>query len=267
MKVEIYEPGVNKDNRGNFCLWYGKSGVGKTATVLQTAADPIVHIIAERGQEHLTIQAINRPDIKLITAYYEGWDDCLDYLQNIDNFKGIKTLLFCSLTHVMNIRLKDEILEENHEARTLEARVKKQSLEKELTNRVKGTPEMYGALSNQMFRLMTAFEQLTIAGVDVHCTARDDSMPKWDRSLSCAPALAGKEFPRDMKGAFDFIGLIESNINSNGLVSYPPLVSCDDNGSYVSKWTGVKPEGGVIRKPFNVAKMLEVAHGLNGKEK
>ncbi|MEN6422369.1 MAG: hypothetical protein ABFD76_10530, partial [Smithella sp.] len=86
--------------------------------------------------------------------------------------------------------------------------------------------------------------------------------PKWDRSLSCAPALAGKEFPRDMKGYFDFIGLVESRFDNDGVVIYPPVVSCDDDGSFVSKWTGIKPNGGVIQKPFDVTKMFNVAHGI-----
>ena len=50
MKVSVYKPDQHTDDRGNFCLWYGDSGVGKTATPLQTMEDPINWIIAERGQ-------------------------------------------------------------------------------------------------------------------------------------------------------------------------------------------------------------------------
>jgi hypothetical protein len=95
----------------------------------------------------------------------------------------------------------------------------------------------------------------------VHWTARDQDNPKWNLELSCGPALAGKEFPRDMKGFFDFIGMVESRVDDSGHIVYPPVVSCDDNGAYLSKWTGIKPEGGVIRKPFNIQKMFAVAHG------
>jgi hypothetical protein len=260
MKVSVYKPSSKQDDdRGNFCLWYGKSGVGKSATVLQTAQDPIMHIIAERGQEDLTIKAIGRLDIKLKVAYYEGWDDLLEFVYDLKNFTKIKSVLFDSLTHVMNLHLKDEILEENYDSRE---KKNTNTSEKDLTTRVKGTIEMYGVLSGQMFRLMKGFEQLTIAGIDVHCTARDMENPKWDRSLACAPALAGKEFPRDMKGSFDFIGLLESRFDNNGLIVYPPAVSCDDDGSYVSKWTGIKPIGGVIKKPYNVQKILDTAHGV-----
>ena len=257
MRIETYKPNASgtKDNRGNFCLWYGKSGCGKSSTLLQTSQDPIFWILAERGQVDLTLKAIKRPDIKLRIGYYEGWDDLLATVYDIRNFDKIKTVIFDGLTHVMNIHLADEIMDENYDA------MDKKKIEKDLTARVKMSQEGYGTLSKQMSRLMKGFEQLTIAGIDVHCTARDDSTPKWDRALACAPALAGKEFPRDMKGFFDFIGLLETRVDENGEVVYPPVVSCDDTGSYLSKWTGIKPPGGVIRKPFDVKKLLAVAHG------
>ena len=199
MKVEIYKPNVASQTRGNFCLWYGKSGVGKSASILRYAADPIMWIIAERGQVDLTIKAISRPDLKLKVAYYEGWDDCLDFIYDLSNFEKIKSVLFDGLTHIMNIHLADEILDENYRA------MDKEKIDKDLTVRVKLSLEGYGALSKQMGRLMKGFERLTVAGIDVHCTARDDDRPKWNRELTCAPALAGKEFSRDMKGFFDFL--------------------------------------------------------------
>ena len=159
------------------------------------------------------------------------------------------------MTHIMNIHLADEILAENFEARDVSKSVK------DLTTRVKGTPEMYGALSKQMSRLMTACQNLCLEGIDVAWIARDMDNPKWNLSLACGPAIAGKEFPRDMKGFFDFIGMLESRYDDEGLVIYPPVVSCDDDGAYLSKWTGIKPEGGVIRRPFNLQKMLAVAQG------
>ena len=253
MKIEIYKPGTSIQ-RGNFCLWYGKSGVGKSATLLQTCEDPIFWIIAERGQTDLTIQAINRLDIKLKIGYYENWDDLLSIVYNVDNFAKIRSIVFDGLSHVMNIHLADEIMDENYSA------MDKDKIDKDLTMRVKLSQEGYGAMSKQMGRLMKGFEVLTRNGIDVHCTARDQDNPKYNRELACGPALSGKEFPRDVKGFFDFIGLVETRIVDKEVV-YPPLVSCDDDGSYLSKWTGVKPPGGVIRKPFNVRRMMEIAHG------
>lgn len=258
MKFEIYKPGQDLSTatkRGNFILIYGKSKVGKSATCLATAEDPIFWMLMERGQVDLTLKAIKRPDLRLKVGYYEGWDDLLDVTDDLNNFKNIKTLLFDGLTHIMNIHLSDELMEESFDARD------KSKIDKELSSRAKMTPENYGVLSKQMVRLMKAFERLTVNGIDVICTARDQDAPKWNKSLSCGPALAGKEFPRDIKGFFDFIGLIESRFDEDGNVIYPPLASFDDDGTYLSGWTGIKPASGVVRKQFNVQKMLAVAHG------
>lgn len=261
MKFEIYKPGQDLSTattRGNFILIYGKAKVGKSATCIATAEDPIFWIVAERGQIDLTLKAINREGLRLKVGYYEGWDDLIEVVYDLDNFKGFKTVVFDGLTHVMNIHLSDELIEESFDARDTS------KIEKELASRGKMTTENYGVLSKQMVRLMKGFERLTIAGIDVICTARDSSTPKWDRSLACAPALAGKEFPRDIKGFFDFVGLIESQFDEDGKVIYPPLASFDDDGSFLSGWTGIKPKSGVIGIKFNVKKILDVAHGVKG---
>jgi len=258
MKFEIYKSGQDLSTatkRGNFILIYGKSKVGKSATCLATAEDPIFWMLMERGQVDLTLKAIKRPDLRLKVGYYEGWDDLLNILYDLENFKKIKTVIFDGLTHVMNIHLSDELIEESFDARD------KSKIDKELSSRGKMTLENFGVMSRQMIRLMKGFEQLTIHGIDVICTARDQDAPKWNRSLSCGPALAGKEFGRDIKGFFDFIGLIESRFDDDGNVVYPPLASFDDDGTYLSGWTGIKPASGVVRKQFNIKKMLAVAHG------
>ncbi len=255
MRIENYTPDKTTKDRGNLSLFYGKSGVGKTSTILQTSEDPIFWILTERGQVDLTLKAINRPDLRLRVGYYEGWDDLLKIIYDVKNFDKIKTVMFDSLTHVMNIHLSDEIMAENYDS------LDKSKIDKDLTMRVKMSQEAFGTLSKQMGRLMKGLTELTISRIDVICTARDQENPKWDRTLACAPALAGREFPRDFKGFWDFIGLVETRMNDEHQVIYPPYVSCDDNGSYLSKWTGIKPKGGVIRKPFNVKKMMDVAHG------
>lgn len=254
MDISNYHYGQESDTVGNMILIYGDSGVGKGATTIQTAEDPIFWIISERGQVDLTIKAINRPDVRLRVGYYTGWEDLLTTLYEPKWFNQIKTVVFDSITHVMNIHLADEIMAENYDA------ADKSKIEKDLSARAKMSLEGFGVMSKQMNRLMKGFELLTKRGIDVICTARSQENPKWDRSLAAAPALAGKEFSRDFKGFWDFIGYLQPNVQ-DGKIIYPPLISCEDDGSYLSKWTGIKPPGGVIRKPFNVKKMLDVAHG------
>lgn len=254
MKLQLYKD--LKETQGNLSLWYGASGVGKTGTLLQTCEDPIAYLSAEDRSIETTLAAINRPNIRLKMARYEDFNDFLEFLSEPANFKGVKSVIVDSLTHLMNIHIQDELLAESYE--TLD---KKKSIEKELILRSKMSLESYGAMAVMMKRVMSLLQNLTQHGIDVHCTARVDSAPKWDRSLAAAPALAGKEFARDFVGFFDFIGLLTDNVETNGKVRYPPLVSCQTDGSYLAKWTGVMVEGGVILKPFNVQKMLEVARG------
>jgi len=56
----------------------------------------------------------------------------------------------------------------------------------------------------------------------------------------------------------------------DGKIAYPPYVSFQDDGSFLSKWTGVMPEAGVYKRVLNIEKILKVAHGTaaaKGKKK
>lgn len=254
MKLQSYKD--IKDTQGNMALWYGPSGVGKTATLLQTCEDPIVYLSSEDRSIETTMAAINRPDLRLKVGRYINFPDYIEGLADENQFKGAKTIINDSLTHLMNIHIQDELLAESYDALD-----KKKGIEKELIMRSKMSLESYGAIAVMMKRIMSLLQNLTQCGFDVHCTARLDSMPKWDRALAAAPALAGKEFARDFVGYFDFIGLLSDNIDEGGNVKYPPLVSCQTDGAYLAKWTGCIPPGGIIKRPFNVQKMMAVAGG------
>ena len=259
MKIILYSN--VKESQGNMTLFYGGSGVGKTATLLQTCEDPIVYLTSEDRSIETTLAAINRPGLRLKVGRYIDFPDFIESLTDINQFKGAKSIINDSLTHLMNIHIQDELLAESYDALD-----KKKGIEKELIMRSKMSLESYGAMAVMMKRIMNLLQNLTQHGFDVHCIARLDSMPKWDRALAAAPALAGKEFARDFVGFFDFIGLCSDNVSNNGDIQYPPLVSCQTDGSYLAKWTGCIPPGGVIRKPFNVQKLLAVAHGITEKK-
>jgi hypothetical protein len=255
MKLHTYS---ETKAQGNLSLWYGASGVGKTASLLSTCEDPIVYLNSEDRSLKTTLAAINRPNLRLKTGEYLNFNDYLNGLADVGQFTGARTIINDSLTHLMNIHIQTELLDETYEAMEKE---KKKDITKELVSKSKMSLESYGAMAVMMKRIMSLLQNLTQHGFDVHCTARVDSMPKWDRSLAAAPSLAGKEFARDFVGFFDFIGLVTDNVDVDGKVKYPPLVSCQTDGSYLAKWTGIIPPGGVIRKPFHVAKMMQVANG------
>lgn len=261
MKLQNYKD--IKSKQGTLSMWYGASGCGKTSTLLQTCEDPIVYLNSEDRSIETTLVAINRPGLRLKVGRYENFDDFMEGLADVEQFNGAKSIIVDSLTHTMNIKIQDELLAESYEALD-----KKKSIEKELIMRSKMSLESYGAMAVMMKRIMSLLQKLTQLGYDVHCTARVESTPKWDRNLAAAPALAGKEFSRDVVGWFDYIGLIQDNVDESGNIHYPPLVSCQTNGSYLAKFTGVMPNNGMIKRPFNVQKILEASHGkLENKRK
>jgi hypothetical protein len=161
----------------------------------------------------------------------------------------------------MSICLSDEILDESY------ASMKdKDKIEKDLTMRVKMSQEGYGTLGGQMLRLTAALTHLSQLGHVVICLARVEQNPKFDRSLSAAPALKGKEYSKWFAGFFDFIGLMAPRVD-NGIILYPPNVSFQNDGSFMSKWTGLTPDGGVMNRVLHIEKILNVAHGkTNGKK-
>lgn len=253
--MKLYKPSDLNDISGNMMLIYGDSGIGKSVSIMQTAEDPIVYIMAEPRSVNKMLAAANRPDVKIKFGFYEGWEDIMEFVMKKDNFKGAKTIVLDSLTHLMSIGLSDEILEESYDA------MDKKKIEKELTMRVKMSIENYGALSGQMLRLTNSLSQLSQIGFTVICIARTEQSPKFDRSLTAAPALKGKEYIKYLAGFMDFIGYAEQRV-VDGVIVYPPYVSFESDGSLMAKFTGVRPEGGVYKRILNIKKVLEAAHGV-----
>lgn len=249
-----------EETQGNLLLVYAKSGEGKTATTLQTSEDPIVYLTGEGRKIKTTLEAIKRPNLQMKVGVYEGFSDLIDTVSDVSKFKGAKTIVLDSLTHIMMIHLADEILGENYNKLEKES---KDEIDKVLTMQVKMSVEGYGTLAGQMNRLMGRLQGLTVAGFDVVCTARLEDRPKWNKAMIGAPALMGREFAKAMDGFFDFICLLETNHDAEGKIIYPPLasfVSPEDN--FLAKWTGNMPEGGVYRRRFHVANTFRIANNL-----
>lgn len=254
--MKLYSPKELVGSSGDMMLLYSESGVGKSVTAIQTAPDPIIYIMAEGRDVLKMLTAANRPDVKIKFGFYSTWDDLMEMVVNPDNFKGAKTVVIDSLTHIMSICLSDEILEESYTSQD-----EKRKIEKELTMRVKMSQEGYGTLGGQMLRLTNALTQLSHAGMIVVCIAREQQNPKFNRDLAAAPALKGKMYSESFAGFFDFIGLMEPRV-IDGIIHYPPYVSFQGDGSFMCKWTGVMPNSGVYKKVLNIEKILKVAHGL-----
>jgi hypothetical protein len=261
-----------QEDQGNLLLAWGPSGVGKSASTIQTSPDPIVYLTAEKRKVNTTIKAINRPDLKMLVGVYEGFEDCIETVFDIKRFEGAKTVILESLTHLMAAQLSFEILDENYNDKT---DAERDLIIKELTSRVKMTKEGFGSLSGNMLRLMNGLQALAMAGYDVVCTARSAERPKYNKEVGYGPALSGQQFGNVLPGYFDFICMLESpeHKEDDQLPSWDssletlwkyhaPLASFDKNETYLAKWTGPYPPKGVIKRRYNVKKIFEEANGV-----
>jgi len=268
------------ENQGNFTLIWGPAGVGKTSTILQTAEDPIIYLTAEKRKIGTTLAAINRPDLRMKVGIYEGFNDLIGTVFDLKRFVGSKTVFVDSFTHLMAAQLAYEILDENYNDKT---DAEKDAIVKELTMMVKMSKEGFGALADNMLRLMNGLQNLTMAGYDVIATARSEERPKYNKTVGYGPALAGQKFGNIMPGYFDFIAMLEPPVHDddepipafNAPAAdlwryYAPLASFDRTDSYLAKWTGPYPPNGIRKRRFHVKKLLAEANGdfkkLNQKE-
>jgi len=265
-----------EESQGNFMLVYGPPKVGKTCTILQTCEQPVVYLTAEKRKVKTTFKAINRPDLKLKIGIYESFSDIIDTVFDLKRFEGAKTIVLDSLTHLMAAQLAYEILDQDYASKT---DAERDAIIKELTMSTKLSKESFGAIADNMLRLMNGLQNLTMAGYDVVCTARAEERPKYNRTVGYGPALAGQKFGNIMPGYFDFIAMLESpdHIDADGNEIPPPpydssmevlwkyhapLASFDRSDSYLAGWTGPYPPKGIVKRRFHVRKTFEEANGL-----
>jgi hypothetical protein len=236
---------------GRLMMLYGATGVGKTTSIVKTSPMPIMYLQTEPRSMKPSLDAAGRPDLEIDVGVYEDWAGLIAFVADPKNFGRHRTIVVDSYSHLMSVDLSTEIEDQAHEART-----EKERAIKPLASQTKLSQEGYGALSSLMFRLTTALGKLSRMGKIVIVTALLQESPKWNRELAAAPALKGREFPVNMPGFFDLIGLVEPRTDGEGRVIYPPRVrfqSPDD--SFVAKWTGV---GNKTQGPLDITKILSL---------
>jgi hypothetical protein len=198
-----------------------------------------------------SLDAAGRPDLDIDVAVYEDWAGLMEFITTAGNFERHRTVVVDSYSHVMTVGLSSQI-----EDQAFEARSEKEREVKPLVSQTKMSQEGYGGLASHMFRLTAALGRLSQAGKVVIVTALLSENPKWNRELAAAPALKGREFPVNMPGFFDLIGLVEPRVDGDGKIIYPPRVrfqSPDD--SFVAKFTGA---GTKTQGPLDINKILSI---------
>jgi len=234
---------------GYMMLIYGETGSGKTCSSIQTAPMPILYLQTEARSLRPSIEAAGRKDINLKVAEYTKFMELIEFLADEKNTEPYNTIILDSLTHLSTIGLSNELTDEAFEARS-----EKEKMVKQLSSRTKMSQEAYGALSANLFRLMSVLGNISRRGKVVICLCLLSENPKWNRELAAAPTLKGKEFPNSMPGFFDLIGRLQTRIDENDNIVYPPYVyfkSIDD--SFMAKFTGV---GNKTEGVYNVEKIV-----------
>ncbi len=144
--------------QGKLILIYGDTGVGKTTSILQSAPEPVLYVATEPRNPKPSIDACGR-NIDMNIARYSTWFDLMEFLQDPKTTQRYATVAIDSITYLMNVSLSGEIENEAFEAKSTEEKRRKP-----IVSQTKLSPEGYGGLSSQMFRLMKTIGRLSEVG-------------------------------------------------------------------------------------------------------
>lgn len=233
---------------GTFICIYGQSGVGKTVTSLASLPKPVFWIVTEPRDLRKPLEAAGVKESDVNIGPYENLEDLLAFLSDPKHFNGHNSVFFDSLSYTMSIDLAKEIGIEAYEARN-----KKDKVERPIASQMKTTMEGHGIRNTSVFRILNLLGTLAASGKVVVVSCLEMENPKYDRELAAGPALSGKEVPNAFPGFFDLIGRLTPNVNKDGAVIYPPIVSFQSDGGYVAKFTG---KGGKKIGPLDWGKIL-----------
>lgn len=143
-----------------------------------------------------------------------------------------KSIIFDSGSYWMNVVLLSTIEDQTYEAEIFKRR-------RALVDTVRADEAAYGSLASHMNRICKALKHLSQKGVIVVMVAQGMESPKWNRGLGVAPNFIGQKFNRDLKSHFDLIGLVQTRVDEDNSIVYPPNIKfgCPD-GSFMAKYTG-----------------------------
>ena len=250
--MKIYKTNELQDT-GDIILAYGATGVGKSVSTLQSAPEPIFYFMTEPRNPLKFVHATGRTDIDVDFGFYSDWNDMFEWFSEKDNTLKYQSIVIDSLTFLSNIALNFELIDEHYESKTAT-----EKSDKQLIMRTKLSQEGFGGLSGQLLRFTNMISKLSQDGKTVVLLALLEQNPKFNKALVGAPALKGKDFPKALPGFMDFIGLVETQLDENEQVIYPPTIDFRGDAGYLSKWTGYgAPKVG----PMNIKKIIDKAHG------
>ncbi len=226
----------------NFWLIYSYGGVGKSTSAIQSLPGRVAYISLEPRNPQKWLEASGRDPKDIDFFFPESYDDLIQFILNAkDNLIGkYKSLCFDGVSYFMETDLSFEIMDEHFESKKGKNgkvdTVKVHSLQSKMSE------ESYGILAKQMERLFRALAKLTFHDINVIVLTLLDNNPTYKRALKAGPALSGRAFAKIIDAFCDLIGKADTVIEDE-VVTYPPLVSFEGDGSFWCKYVGTKMRG------------------------
>ncbi len=262
--------------KGRFLCLYSRPKVGKTVSTLQSAIDPILWFTTEPRYFQASIDAADRPSLKITTAIHEGYVDTIGFFHNPDkaldkanseyDMSEFATIFMDGMSYFQNIIMPGEIQQEDFAGETDNAK-------KTIKRLTKITQPQQGQGNQAIFRVMKLLADYVARNKTVIVSCLEMDRPKYDREFEAGPSLSGKQVPDNFSGFFDLIGRVFSRLEFSELYGeeslpkgwdskhYPPWISFDETRGFLAGYTGGK---GKKEGPLHWGKILG---NIEGKEK
>lgn len=266
--MKLVPIGEEATTDGVFGVLYGDTGVGKTASCIQSLPKPILIIEAEARNVNIQARAVGVPpkdskgNINYVVAKYENFVGLVDFIGNINNlitkktigidYADIKSILVDGVTQ-LTVNLKDEVADYAVE--------KREENKRNFITDVKVSEEGYGVIATRMLRVTRMLSDLSANdGKIVVMTVLMGAEKTWkgfdEGAQKAFPEFVGRMYGRELPGMCDFIGMVERRfenvevITSSGEkivkphIVFPPIVKFETipGEDFLCKWAGKRRE-------------------------
>ncbi len=256
---------------GVFGVLYGETGVGKTATAIESLPKPILIMANEARNVNLQARAVGVPQknadgsLNYIIAAYDTFLNLIDFIGDIKtnitkktagiDYADIKSVLVDGVSALTN-NLKAYVAEVAAE--------KRDKSKRNFIADSKVAEEGYGTIGDQMLRITSSLSKLSeLDNKIVVMTALVKTVENtWNQTQEAMPLFVGRMYGDNLPGMCDFIGLVERrfvNVMKDGQktgeqkTEFPPMVKFETapGENFLCKWAGIRPVNKSTGEPVN----------------
>lgn len=206
------QKGSELPDGGRVIMIYGQTAEGKTVSTLQSLTGHTIYVRAEERDTKTSIKDSGRNADDVTVISYEGFEDVMDGLVNVDRLKEMKpdNLVFDSITEAMERLLMESA---DQQAQKSMKGKKADEIEKALATQVKNSVEDYGTMANWTKRILRTFSRIASElNIPVIVIARLDEGASWTKK-SYAPLFTGRDFAKHAAGLLDGIGFVYARMD------------------------------------------------------